>query len=141
MSMIIRTYTELIMLPTLKERFEYLKIAGVVGKATFGYDRYLNQRFYKSSEWKSLRNQIITRDGGCELGLEDYEIRGRIFIHHMNPIVDDDIIENSDYLMNPNYLICVSQEMHNAIHYGNSDILRAKEIVERRPNDTCPWKE
>jgi hypothetical protein len=129
------------MLPTLKERFEYLKIAGVVGKATFGYDRYLNQRFYKSSEWKSLRNQIITRDGGCELGLEDYEIRGRIFIHHMNPIVDDDIIENSDYLMNPNYLICVSQEMHNAIHYGNSDILRAKEIVERRPNDTCPWKE
>lgn len=139
--MIIRTYAELVTLPTLKERFEYLKLAGVVGKATFGYDRYLNQRFYKSPEWKRLRNQIITRDEGCELGLEDYEIRGRIFIHHMNPIVDDDIIENTDYLMNPNYLICVSQEMHNAIHYGNEDILRAKEIVERRPNDMCPWKE
>ena len=139
--MIIRTYTELITLPTLEERFRYLKIAGVVGKATFGYDRYLNQRFYKSYEWRSLRNHIITRDGGCELGLEDYEIRGKIFIHHMNPIVDDDIVDNSDYLMNPNYLICVSQEMHNAIHYGNEDILRAKQLVERRPNDTCPWKE
>ena len=141
MKMSIKTYTELITLPTLKERFEYLKLAGVVGKATFGYDRYLNQRFYKSYEWRSLRNHIITRDGGCELGLEDYEIRGRIFIHHMNPIVDDDIIDNSDYLMNPNYLICVSQEMHNALHYGNEDILRAKQLVERRPNDTCPWKE
>ena len=139
--MIIRTYAELVTLPTLKERFEYLKLAGVVGKATFGYDRYLNQRFYKSYEWRSLRNHIITRDGGCELGLDDYEIRGRIFIHHMNPIVDDDIIDDSDYLMNPNYLICVSQEMHNALHYGNEDILRAKQLVERRPNDTCPWKE
>lgn len=141
MKMIIRTYAELVTLPTLKERFEYLKLAGVVGKATFGYDRYLNQRFYKSYEWRSLRNHIITRDGGCELGLDDYEIRGRIFIHHMNPIVDDDIIDDSDYLMNPNYLICVSQEMHNALHYGNEDILRAKQLVERRPNDTCPWKE
>ncbi len=140
-TMIIRTYKELIKLPTLKKRFDYLKLSGAVGKATFGYDRYLNQRFYKSQEWKNLRNEIITRDGGCELGLEDYEIRGRIFIHHMNPIVDEDIIDNTDYLMNPEYLICVSHNMHNAIHYGNEDIVRAKEIVERKPNDTCPWKE
>lgn len=140
-SMMIRTYSELIQLPTFRQRFEYLKLSGSVGKATFGYDRYLNQRFYTSKEWKDLRNEIIVRDNGCDLGLEDYEIRGRILIHHMNPIVDDDIVNVSDYLMNPEYLICVSHDVHNAIHYGNDDILRAKEYVPRRPNDTCPWKE
>lgn len=140
-SMMIRTYSELIQLPTFRQRFEYLKLSGSVGKATFGYDRYLNQRFYTSKEWKDLRNEIIVRDNGCDLGLEDFEIRGRILIHHMNPIVDDDIVNVSDYLMNPEYLICVSHDVHNAIHYGNNDILRAKEYVPRRPNDTCPWKE
>lgn len=140
-SMMIRTYSELIQLPTFRQRFEYLKLSGSVGKATFGYDRYLNQRFYTSKEWKDLRNEIIVRDNGCDLGLEDFEIRGRILIHHMNPIVDDDIVNVSDYLMNPEYLICVSHDVHNAIHYGNDDILRAKEYVPRRPNDTCPWKE
>ena len=140
-SMMIRTYSELIQLPTFRQRFEYLKLSGSVGKATFGYDRYLNQRFYTSKEWKDLRNEIIVRDNGCDLGLEDYEIRGRILIHHMNPIVDDDIVNVSDYLMNPEYLICVSHDVHNAIHYGNDDILRTKEYVPRRPNDTCPWKE
>lgn len=137
----IRYYSELIQLPTFKERFEYLKLSGSVGKATFGYDRYLNQNFYKSQEWKRLRNEIIVRDNGCEMGLEDYEIKGRIFIHHMNPIVDDDIVNVSDYLMNPEYLICVSHDIHNAIHYGNDDIIRAKDYIPRRPDDTCPWKE
>ena len=137
----IRYYSELIQLPTFKERFEYLKLSGSVGKATFGYDRYLNQNFYKSREWKRLRDEIIVRDNGCEMGLEDYEIRGRILIHHMNPIVDDDIVNISEYLMNPDYLICVSHDLHNAIHYGNEDILRTKEYNPRRPNDTCPWKE
>lgn len=139
--MMTRTYSELIQLPTFRQRFEYLKLSGSVGKATFGYDRYLNQRFYTSKEWKDLRNEIIVRDNGCDLGLEDFEIRGRILIHHMNPIVDDDIVNVSDYLMNPEYLICVSHDVHNAIHYGNDDILRTKEHVPRRPNDTCPWKE
>ena len=137
----IRTYRELIQMPTLKERFRYLKLSGAVGKATFGYDRYLNQNFYRSQDWKRLRNEIIVRDDGCELGLEDHPIAGRIFIHHMNPIVDDDIVNVSDYLMNPEYLICVSHDVHNAIHYGNDDILRVKDYVPRRPNDTCPWKE
>lgn len=137
----IRTYRELIQLPTLKERFRYLKLSGAVGKATFGYDRYLNQNFYKSQDWKRLRNEIIVRDDGCELGLEDHPIAGRIFIHHMNPIDDEDIINSTEYLMNPDYLICVSHDMHNAIHYGNEDILRAKDFMPRTPNDTCPWKE
>lgn len=137
----IRTYRELIQLPTLKERFGYLKLSGSVGTATFGYDRYLNQNFYRSYEWQNLRNKIIVRDNGCELGLDGYEIKGRIFIHHMNPITDKDIVDNTEYLMNPDFLICVSIDMHNAIHYGNDDIVRVKEWVERRPNDTCPWKE
>ena len=141
MSTMIRYYSELIQLPTFKERFEYLKLSGSVGKATFGYDRYLNQNFYKSREWKRLRDEIIVRDNGCEMGLEGFEIRGRILIHHMNPIVDDDIVNVSDYLMNPDYLICVSHDLHNAIHYGNDDILRAKNFQPRRLNDTCPWKE
>ena len=137
----IRTYNELIRLPSFEERFRYLKLSGSVGKATFGYDRYLNQRFYKSQEWKSLRNEVIVRDCGCDMGLRDYEIRGRVIIHHMNPIVDEDIIDNTEYLMNPDYLVCVSHDTHNAIHYGNDDIIRAKIFVERHPNDTCPWKE
>lgn len=137
----IRTYRELIQMPTLKERFRYLKLSGAVGKATFGYDRYLNQNFYRSQDWKRLRNEIIVRDDGCELGLEDHPIAGRIFIHHMNPIDDEDIINSTEYLMNPDYLICVSHDMHNAIHYGNEDILRAKDFIPRTPNDTCPWKE
>lgn len=137
----IRTYRELIQMPTLKERFRYLKLSGAVGKATFGYDRYLNQNFYRSQDWKRLRNEIIVRDDGCELGLEDHPIAGRIFIHHMNPIDDEDIINSTEYLMNPDYLVCVSHDMHNAIHYGNEDILRAKDLIPRTPNDTCPWKE
>lgn len=137
----IRRYSELVTLPTFEERFRYLKLTGGVGKATFGFDRYLNQSFYKSHEWKRLRNEIIVRDLGCEMGLEGYEIGGRILIHHINPITDKDIIDNTNFLMNPEYLVCVSHEVHNAIHYGDESIFRRMVLVERRPNDTCPWKE
>lgn len=137
----IRTYTELIKLPTFEERFEYLKLNGAVGNQTFGYDRYLNQNFYRSSMWRQLRHKIILRDMGCDLGVEGYEIYGKVIIHHMNPITANDIEESSIYLMNPEYLICVSNETHQAIHYGDKSLLREMEVVERRPNDTSPWKQ
>lgn len=136
----IRTYSELIKLHTLEERFNYLSLKGKVGNETFGFDRYLNQAFYNSYEWRKLREEILIRDNGCELGLEEYPIRGRIFIHHMNPIREKDLIELTDYVMNPDYLICVSHDLHNAIHYGNEEILKRYFVVDRRPNDTCPWK-
>lgn len=136
----IRTYSELIKLHTLEERFNYLSLKGKVGNETFGFDRYLNQAFYNSYEWRKLREEILIRDNGCELGLEEYPIRGRIFIHHMNPIREKDLIELTDYVMNPDYLVCVSHDLHNAIHYSNEEILKRYIVVERRPNDTCPWK-
>lgn len=135
----IRTYTDLIAIPTFVERFEYLKLMGSVGADTFGYDRYLNQIFYTTREWRHLRDQVILRDMGRDLAMEGYEIHGKIYIHHLNPISKDDIIERSDYLMNPEFLVCTSFETHNAIHYGNADNLRSVPI-ERRANDTCPWK-
>ena len=135
----IRTYSELILLPTFEERFEYLKLDGFVGQETFGFDRYLNQIFYRSPEWKRLRNEIIIRDDACDLAMEDREIFGRIFIHHMNPITKDDVLSRSDILLNPEYLICVSKLTHDAIHYGDKDLLSMDPVV-RRPNDTCPWK-
>lgn len=135
----IRTYTDLIAIPTFVERFEYLKLMGSVGADTFGYDRYLNQIFYTTSEWRHLRDQVILRDMGRDLAMEGYEIHGKIYIHHLNPISKDDIIERSEYLMNPEFLVCTSFETHNAIHYGNADNLRSVPI-ERRANDTCPWK-
>ena len=135
----IRTYTDLISIPTFLERFEYLKLMGSVGADTFGYDRYLNQIFYTTREWRHLRDQVILRDMGRDLAMEGYEIHGKIYIHHLNPISKDDIIERSEYLMNPEFLVCTSFETHNAIHYGNADNLRFVPI-ERRANDTCPWK-
>lgn len=135
----IKTYSELILLPTFEERFEYLKLDGFVGQETFGFDRYLNQIFYRSPEWKRLRNEIVIRDNACDLGVEDREIFGRIFIHHMNPITKDDILSRSDILLDPEYLICVSKLTHDAIHYGDKDLLIMDPVV-RRPNDTCPWK-
>ena len=137
----IRTYSELIKLPTFDERFEYLKLKGKVGFETFGYDRYLNQNFYKSSLWRSVRNRVINRDMGRDLGVEGYEIYGKIIIHHMNPITINDIEENTSYLMNPEYLICVSYDTHQAIHYGDRNLLAEKGLNERFPNDTCPWKQ
>lgn len=135
----IRTYSELILLPTYEERFDYLKLDGLVGKETFGFDRYLNQIFYRSPEWKSIRDHVIIRDNGCDLGIDGREIFGRILIHHMNPISKEDIVNRSDFLLNPEYLICVSKLTHDAIHYGDEDLL-VKDPIVRRPNDTCPWK-
>lgn len=137
--MIIRTYSELIALPTFEERFEYLKLSGSVGKDTFGHDRYLNQVFYSSYEWRKLRDEIIIRDNGCDLGVSDRIIYGKIYIHHINPLRKDDIISRSEYLRNPDFLICTSFETHNAIHYGDINLL-PRDPIERTENDTCPWK-
>ena len=134
-----KTYSELILLPTFKERFEYLKLSGVVGRDTFGFDRYLNQQFYRTSEWKKVRDAVIIRDNGCDLGVEGYEIYDRIMIHHMNPITANDILKHSDWILDPNQLICTSFRTHNAIHYGDISLIDTKPTI-RKPNDTCPWK-
>lgn len=136
---IIRTYSELITLPTFEERYEYLKLGGAVGEETFGFDRWLNQRFYKTREWIQVRDKIIVRDFGCDLGIEDREIYGRILIHHMNPISQEDIIHRSEILLDPEFLICTSKVTHDAIHYGDASLLTTGPIV-RTQFDTCPWK-
>ena len=135
----IRSYSKLIKLQTFEERFDYLKLDGVVGEDTFGFDRYLNQQFYRSREWKRIRDQVIIRDNGCDLGVDGYEIHGRVLIHHMNPISIDDIHTMSDFLMNPEYLICVTHRTHNAIHYGDESLIVTAPI-ERSQNDPCPWR-
>jgi len=135
----IKTYSELIILPTFKERFEYLRLDGSVGEQTFGFDRYINQIFYQSYEWKKVRDFVIIRDNGCDLGMDGYEIRGRILIHHMNPITINDIEKRSDLLLNPDYLISTTHITHNAIHYGNERLL-PKGPIERKQYDTCPWR-
>lgn len=137
--MIIRTYNELILLPTFKERFEYLKLSGRVGEETFGFDRWINQKFYRSAEWKRIRDQVIIRDSGCDLGVEGREIYGKILIHHMNPITKKDILDRTDLLLNPMYLISVTKQTHDAIHYSDESILMNDPIVRSR-NDTCPWR-
>lgn len=137
--MMIRTYSELSRLKTFKERYEYLRLDGVVGENTFGFDRYLNQAFYKSKEWKDIRRFVIIRDNGCDLGVEGCEIYTNIIIHHMNPIRQDDILSRTDLLMNPEYLITTMLNTHNAIHYGTEELLAAAPI-SRSKNDTCPWK-
>ena len=137
--MSIRTYSELILLPTFEERFKYLQLNGRVGDNTFGFDRYINQNFYRSAEWKRIRDLVIMRDNGCDLALEGYEIYGRILIHHMNPITVKDVELSTEYLMNPEYLICVTHNTHNAIHYGDEKLLTKGPVV-RTKNDTCPWK-
>ena len=139
MKKMIRTYSELIKLKTFKDRFEYLKMDGIVGEETFGFDRYMNQIFYKSREWTSVRRSVIIRDNGCDLGVEGYEIHGKILIHHMNPINLSDIVHKTDELLNPDYLITTVLSTHNAIHYGDASLLPVLPI-ERRANDTCPWK-
>lgn len=137
--MSIRTYSELITLPTFIERYRYLKLSGQVGEDTFGFDRYLNQVFYQSKEWRSIRDYVITRDNGCDLGMVGHEIYGRILIHHMNPITADDILKRSDLLLNPEYLICTIKNTHDAIHYSDESLL-ITDPIERSKNDTCPWK-
>ena len=137
--MSIRTYSELIAIPTFEERFKYLQLNGNVGAETFGYDRVFNQRFYSSLEWKRLRDEIIFRDNGCDLGILDRRIMGKIFIHHMNPITLLDIENDSDLVWNDEFLICVSFRTHQAIHYGDESLLILPPPI-RMPNDTCPWK-
>ena len=137
--MSIRTYSELITLPTFEERFRYLQLGGKVGEDTFGHDRYLNQMFYTSDEWRRIRRDVIVRDNGCDLGIQDREIHGLIIIHHMKPITIEDIFNRSEFLLNPEYLISTVKNTHDAIHFSDERIL-ITDPIERRPNDTCPWK-
>lgn len=135
----IRTYSDLSRLNTFEDRYQYLKLNGVVGEETFGFDRFINQNFYKSPEWKTVRDFVIVRDNGCDLGIEGYEIRGKIFIHHMNPILPKDIETRSEFLLDPEYLISTTHPTHNAIHYGDESLL-IQTPIERSKNDTCPWR-
>lgn len=137
----LKRYSELLNLHTFEDRFNYLKLNGSVGADTFGFDRYLNQKFYSSPEWKSIRRQVIIRDNGCDLGINGLEICGRIYIHHMNPITVEDFKNDSMLVLSPEYLISVSLDTHNAIHYGNKNYAVNKLPIERRPGDTCPWKQ
>lgn len=138
--MTIRTYSELIQFKTFEERFEYLKLSGKVGEDTFGFDRYLNQMFYTSPEWRAVRRAVITRDLGCDLGIPEFEIIDqKIMIHHMNPISKEDILNHSKYLLDPEYLITSSDNTHKAIHYGDKSLLYQAPVI-RRKNDTCPWR-
>ena len=143
-TMIIKTYSELITIPTFEERYKYLRLRGEVGKETFGFDRRLNQMFYKSKEWLSVRDYVILRDTGhndyCQdLGVDGHDICGRIIVHHMNPITPEDILNRSKFLLDPEYLISTSHMTHEAITYGDESLLIAAPIVRVR-NDTCPWK-
>lgn len=141
MVMTMRTYSELIRLSTFEDRFHYLRLIGHVGEDTFGFDRIFNQDFYRSYEWKKVRNAVIVRDNACDLGMPGHDIYGKIFVHHMNPIGITDIKEASRLILDPEFLITVSAETHNALHYGDERYLRKFEVLpERRPNDTIPWK-
>lgn len=134
-----KTYSELISLQSFEDRFNYLRLNGQVGRETFGFDRIYNQMFYRSREWKDIRNYVITRDLGCDLGIQDREIQGRIMVHHMNPISLEDIQHSSDYLLNPEFLITVSPKTHDAIHYSDESILLPSMVIERKPGDTKLW--
>ena len=140
MKKIIRSYEELITISSFEDRFEYLKLNGTVGKETFGFTRYINQNFYLSSEWLSFRDKVIIRDNGCDLGVLGYEIIGSIIIHHINPITYDDIVNMNDCVFDMNNVISTKLSTHNAIHYGDSNLL-IKPLVERKKNDTCPWRQ
>jgi hypothetical protein len=134
----IRTYSELRRLETLEDRFRYLSLRGEVGQTTFGYDRWINQQFYTSTQWRNMRNHVIARDIGRDLGVEGYEIHDRIYIHHMNPMTAEQIQKADPRILDPEFLICVTHKTHNAIHYGDEGLL-PKPLVERRPGDTTLW--
>lgn len=134
-----KTYSELIRLEKYMDRYQYLMLSGRVGQETFGYERFLNQSLYKSYEWRSVRDEVIVRDHGCDLGMEGYEIYGSIIVHHMNPITMDDIQNRNENIFNPEYLVSTSFSTHNAIHYGDEGLLITEPII-RTKNDTCPWK-
>jgi hypothetical protein len=137
--MILKTYSELSKLKTFEDRFQYLRLDGIVGEETFGFDRYLNQILYQSKEWKRCRRDIIIRDEGCDLGCEGFEVHGRILIHHINPITVDDIVNRNPKVFDPENLILTSHNTHQAIHYGNEDLL-IRAPIERSKYDTCPWR-
>ena len=134
-----KTYSELIKIKDFKERFLYLKLGGMIGEETFGMERYLNQMFYRTPEWKRFRNEIIIRDDGHDLAHEDYEIQGRIIIHHLNPITPDDILKRRSLLLDPDNVVCVSHNTHEAIHYGDVSLL-PEDYIPRRKDDTIPWR-
>lgn len=138
LSMRIRTYRELSRLKTFEERYAYLRLCGEVGASTFGFDRFLNQRFYKSKEWLRVKSKVILRDNGCDLGIEGYDIQDRIIVHHMNPITIEDLEEGSDFVLDPEFLICTTHNTHNAIHYGDESLLYSLP-KERKPGDTKLW--
>lgn len=135
-----RTYSDLILLDNFEDRYEYVKLSGEVGVETFGSSRYLNQTFYRSPEWKRARNYVIARDEGCDLAMPDRMIGGRILIHHINPISEDDIIQHRSIIVDPENLICVSNNTHQAIHYGDDSLLVLSKPIERRKNDTILWR-
>lgn len=135
----IRTYSELIKIPTFLDRFRYLQLGGQVGVETFGYDRYLNQMLYRTTEWKRFRREVIIRDNGCDLACEGYEIVSKILIHHINPISVEDVLRRDQKVFDPENVISTTLNTHNAIHYGDKSLL-ITEPIERKPNDTCPWR-
>ena len=137
----IKTYSELITFPSFEERFRYLELSGKIGERSFGGNRYLNQRLYRSREWKRLRDSIILRDNGCDLGVPGYELSWKITIHHLNPITEKNLINSDACVFDPENLICVSYSTHEALHYGDMELAKVGKPVVRRPNDTCPWKE
>lgn len=137
--MLLKSYRNLILLPTILDRFEYLRIKANVGDSTFGFDRFINQDFYQSREWRQVRMKVIARDEGCDLGIPEYPIGGKVIIHHINPITAEDIENASDLLFDMDNLICVSESTHNAIHFGDETLLPAEPII-RMPGDTCPWR-
>jgi hypothetical protein len=134
----IRTYSELKRFETLEERFEYLKLHGRVGQSTFGFDRYMNQQFYTSREWRQVRQKVIVRDNGCDLGIDGYEIHNGLYIHHMNPMTVEDISSGHPTILDPEYLITVTHKTHNAVHYGDASLL-ARGVVQRKAGDTKLW--
>lgn len=135
----IRTYSELVKIPTLEERFEYLRLNGHVGEELFGYKRYLNQVFYRSPEWKKVRREVVLRDNGMDLGVDGYDISGAVYVHHMNPITLDELKSNDPCLIDPEFLISCSRKMHEAITFGDASLIPQKPVI-RTPNDMCPWK-
>lgn len=137
--MSIKTYSELIKLPTFIERYRYLRLGGKIGEETFGFERYLNQLFYRDPHWRSIRDLVIIRDNGCDLACEGYDIVGNILVHHINPITAEDILHRDPKVFDPENLITTVLNTHNAIHYGDESLL-ITEPIERMPNDTCPWK-
>lgn len=135
----IKTYSDFRRLATFEERFDYLQLGGLVGMDTFGYDRYLNQDFYRSRQWRQVRNVVIARDNGCDLGISGFEIHDRVYVHHMNPMITEDLIHGNLDILDPEFLICVTLDTHNAVHYGDRNSLRQRLPIDRRPGDTKLW--